>query len=96
MYGTHLVPSKRRLSLKVLDRSSLQLNEFSAQQTWSGKDTTYFADNENGVVAPTITRVIFYFYVRDLYCCTHSCFNFSRSDWHSDAEGEAVRVTVMQ
>ena len=50
MYGTHLVPSKRCLSLKVLDKLSLQLNEPAARQTWSGKGTTYLADNENGVV----------------------------------------------
>jgi len=93
MYGTHLVPSKRRLSLKVLDRLPLQLNE-PPWRTWSGKDT-YLADNENGVVAPTITRLIFNFYKRDLYCCAYSCFDFPRGDWHFDVEGEAVRVMVM-
>ena len=50
---------------------------------------TYLADNENEVVVPTTTRVIFDVYVRDLYCCTQSGFDFFRSDWHPDnAEGE--------
>lgn len=93
MYGTHLVPSKRRLSLKVLDRLPLQLNEPAANFEW--KRYAYLADNENGVVAPTITRVVFHFYVRDLYCCTYSCFDFLPGDWHFDAEGEAVRVMVV-
>ena len=30
-----------------------------------------------------------------LYFSTYSGFHFSRSDWHPDAAGEAVRVMVM-
>jgi len=49
MYGTRLVPDKRRLSIKVLDRRSLQLNE-PAADNFEWKRYTHLADNENGVL----------------------------------------------
>jgi hypothetical protein len=64
---------------------------------WKGIEySTDLADDENRVVVPTTTRVILYFHVRNLYCCTYSRLEFLGSDWHVQgyASDHQIRFSV--
>ena len=70
------MPDQRRLSFEFLD----YIIRHPVEIEW--KELEHLADNEDRVLFPTTTGVIFHLYVCNLYFCTNRRLEFLWGDCH--------------